>query len=446
MKIFQLYGELSSKRATKDHRRVLELGIALVNTIPDDPSIRLAVADSLVELGKKDEAARVYKAVVWHCSKAGFPLAAVAAAKLLGNLEPGMIEDALEVIVGLYSKNSDRIGPPGLPFRPTQGPERNLEIQAVPNNVLSMDELVQMAAETCESTEGTMPYPEKLPAIPMFSRLDEDVFLEILDTMQVTKAAKGECVIEQGEPGDSLFLVADGRLEAVKTTDRGERIRLGVLNEGSVFGEMSVITNEPRTASVVVSRDSLLLKITRDKLVSMADKAEPVALALEGFRRERLVYNLMSISPLFMPLDREERFSLLEQFGTYEIKAGTALLEQGKPGRGLYLVLHGECEVTKDHEKVATLKEGDVFGEISLIKETPANATVATGKDSVILFLAREAFSRVKETHPEISSVLDQLAEQRVRGEMPPRLPAGAGEPVEDTKESEEPDEHKILV
>ena len=353
MKINEAYEALSTTRGAGDHRRVLELGIALVNAAPDDPSVRLAVASSLNALGNSQEAAKVYNAMVWHCAKAGFPLASVAAAKLAEEIEPGGLDDALGVIASLYSKGSDRIGPPALPSRPSPGPDRGADVGKVPSGALAIPELIELAAEMCESFDGASPYPEELPSIPMLSRLDEDTLLQVLTAVKVLQAGRDEVVIRQGDPGDSLFLVADGRLRVYKDTDQGERIPLAALNEGSVFGEMSLITGEPRSASVVVARDAILLELTRDRLVEMAEKAAPMAEALEAFRRERLVYNLMSVSPLFRPLGSNERFSLLQQFGTYEIKSGTTLLEEGSPGEGLYIVLHGECVVSKDGNEVA---------------------------------------------------------------------------------------------
>ena len=86
---------------------------------------------------------------------------------------------------------------------------------------------------------------------------------------------------------------------------------------------------------------------------------------------------------------------------------------------------------------LATLKPGDVFGEISLIEDSPATATVTAARAGTVLFLARDVFARLVEAFPEIREYVSQLGEERL---MDTRLLLEAG------ADEEEIDLSEILV
>ena len=81
--------------------------------------------------------------------------------------------------------------------------------------------------------------------------------------------------------------------------------------------------------------------------------------------------------------------------------------------------LTGEVEIVKrdvtgTDVPVATLKSGEVFGEIALLRGTPATATVTAARQSTVLFLGRDYFERLVEAVPEIRQYFEQLTEDRL--------------------------------
>ncbi|MBC7172860.1 MAG: cyclic nucleotide-binding domain-containing protein, partial [Polyangiaceae bacterium] len=87
-------------------------------------------------------------------------------------------------------------------------------------------------------------------------------------------------------------------------------------------------------------------------------------------------------------------------------------------GQGLYVLASGEADVWKRdrHEKVllATLRTGDVFGEISLVRDEPTTATVTAATQCTVLFLAKELFQRLAAAIPEIGAYVEELGDERV--------------------------------
>jgi CRP-like cAMP-binding protein len=92
----------------------------------------------------------------------------------------------------------------------------------------------------------------------MFSLLSDEERAELLKAARVVACAAGEAVVRQGAEGGSLFIIRRGDL-SVKLA--GAEGRVAHLHAGDVFGEMSLLTGEPRNATVVAETDSELLEL-----------------------------------------------------------------------------------------------------------------------------------------------------------------------------------------
>src|SRR5687768_11687033 len=148
-------------------RAAVQAFAGVVEAVPGNLRARFRVADALLNTGRRDLAVDVYKAIAWHAIKAGHPLLGLVATKMVLLLEPAY-EDVLLVLAELYSKDSDRVD------SLFDGPEL-VAIGDEPAKLVDKegDELLVLAAKRASSTDGTLPYPQHLPAIPLFSFLDE---------------------------------------------------------------------------------------------------------------------------------------------------------------------------------------------------------------------------------------------------------------------------------
>jgi CRP-like cAMP-binding protein len=108
----------------------------------------------------------------------------------------------------------------------------------------------------------------------------------------------------------------------------------------------------------------------------------------------------------------------MRRFSQHDVAAGTPRIQEGEDGRGLFVVLSGEVEVSKRNPSgsimlLATLRTGDVFGEMSLIEGGPTTATVTAARPSIVLFPGRESVVRMIVGVPEIKDYLEELAADR---------------------------------
>src|SRR5262249_2802678 len=133
----------------------------------------------------------------------------------------------------------------------------------------------------------------------------------------------------------------------------------------------------------------------------------PAALeVLLRFLRDRLIATLIGTSPLFLPFAGPERRDLANRFQFLEIEAGARVIDQGKTSDGLYVLLCGAAEVSRNDKgarrQLAVLGRGDLFGEISVLTGEPAIATVSARVKCLALKMPVRDFREVIMTHPHV--------------------------------------------
>jgi CRP-like cAMP-binding protein len=267
-----------------------------------------------------------------------------------------------------------------------------------------------------EDFQGESKTPAGLPKIPLFSDLSADAFIELFDRCPLLRFGPEERIIDQGSVGDSFFVICAGAVRVLRQDESGQQKELAVLQEGAFFGEMALLSGAPRTASVVShAEETQLLEISATVLAQLSHRHPPVAAALKKFCRQRLLANVMHSSPLFKPFERKDRKDLVERFRARDVKKDDLIIKEGVPADGLYVVLSGEVEVRKGKTRLATLREGEVFGEMSLLQKSPATASVSAVKRTSLLRLPREAFDQIILTHPQVLQLVSELSESRAR-------------------------------
>ncbi len=396
--------------------------VGVVEACPGHLKARFRVADALLNIGRRDLALSVYRAISWHSIKAGHPLMGLVTAKMVTLLDPAA-DDVLALLAELYSSDSDRVdalyeGPPLLVL----GDEPATALASENDNDAAPASVLQEAARRAGAVDGSLPYPLYLPPIPLFSHLDEDAFVAVLGKLRLRRFADEEVIIRQGERGDSFFMIADGSVLVKRDIDDDDGgVTLAHLHRGAVFGELTLISDEPRHANVVARGDVDVLELRRADLIVAAAQLENISMALKLFTRERFLRNLTATHSFFQGLSRDDRHRVMESFRVVTFKAGDVFIDEGQRGPGLFVLLGGAANVAKrqgkDGERIhlATLRGGDLCGEMSMINDAPTNATVTADADLEALFLGRDEFKSVVAEHPELMKYLAGLTDERLR-------------------------------
>ncbi|HKP60546.1 MAG TPA: cyclic nucleotide-binding domain-containing protein [Polyangiales bacterium] len=421
----------------------------IVELQPGNLDARLRVGDALIALGELQRGAVVYTALARHAALAGYPLRALVALKILSSIEP-RLGVLLADIARMYARDSDRLGRSVRRALPSSS-------QALPAGFTPELRLVDpssLAAYAeriaCDYTTSELVYPERLMPIPLLSLFATEEFGTLLSALRLLRARPETVILREGDPGTSFYVLARGSVD-VRAQRSGRETALAKLAEGSIFGEMALLSAAPRTASVLAHDDCDLLEFDCSELSHATSTLQSLGQTLEGFARERLINNVFATSALFKPLDGKQRMDLMRRFVSVDAAPGESLIREGDPGRGLFVVLRGEVVVTRAEGdtslegvdlsrsdvpvpgELARLGPSEVFGEIALLNQEPATATVRAARPgTTVLFLSRDYFERLITAVPELRAYFERLSEDRLMDQRISRMALEAYEEPEE--------------
>jgi hypothetical protein len=130
-----------------------------------------------------------------------------------------------------------------------------------------IDSLIDsIISDVGSSAKGEQPTEDEPPThIPLFSDLTTPEFIDVAILLVRRVAKVGEPIVREGAPGDSMFIISTGEVRA--TVEReGRQVAVATLRDGDFFGEMAVLSGEPRTASVTAVKNTELLELSRENL------------------------------------------------------------------------------------------------------------------------------------------------------------------------------------
>jgi cAMP-dependent protein kinase regulator len=379
--------------------KALEAYQQILKEDPSDLTAQLKCGDILRKLNRGGEAIACYTQVARVYAEEGLLLKAIAACKLILEIDDNHTETQ-KFLADLYAKKTGR----------SASATAQVVAKAAPEVAEVSDEDIIVDAEEVAQ-------PLELPTIPLFSDLPKNAFIQLMEQMKMRSVLPEEAIIREGEVDDSMFIISSGRVKITKTSEAGTEIVLARLSDGAFFGEIALLSESPRTASVIAEEETLLFQVSRDILAQVVKNFPSVANILLKFYRQRLLSNLMATSAIFRPLDTDQRKTLIEKFKSREVPANEKLLEEGQAGDGLYMLLSGRAEVSKkvDNQRkvLAHLKTGDVFGEMSLLSDQPVTATIKTLRKSIVLKLPKRTFTEIVATHPQLLAKVTEISQER---------------------------------
>ena len=397
----------------------LRIAIAIVESDGLQLSAVALLTRLLLASGKKKSVAGAAARLVDAYVRRG-DLAAATAAAVLVDRAGGDAVAARSTIAAAFGKGSARVkdvspAPPPLPATPDV--DGSLA-------TLAGDALLAMGEQTLAAfRDAEDPVPHgPVPALPLFSALEPRALERLLAALTVRDLATDELAIRQGEEGREAFVVVRGvlraeRAAAVGAEDAAPTV-LAALGPGAIFGEMALVSDAPRAASVIAQEPTTLLVVSREALETLAATAPVIGQELGAFCRARMIANLVRTSALLPSIPASDRAEVIARFDARTFREGEVLSEEGSEPSGLFLIASGGVRVAArdpggDDVVVADLGPGDVVGEISIVLRRPATATVTASYPTVALELSREKFHDAIRAHPAVLTELYQLATTR---------------------------------
>jgi CRP/FNR family transcriptional regulator, cyclic AMP receptor protein len=160
------------------------------------------------------------------------------------------------------------------------------------------------------------PEADLLKEVPLFELLDDHERAELAAQLEVVRFAGGEAVFNYGEPGDAIYVISAGEVEVFFKNDTGERMVLEVATRGDFFGELSMLDNGTRTASVVATQETSALRLDRaglEKFLHLRPLAAMDMLAAMGRRQRATVERLRHTATRNVNEEMEDKRTLVQK-------------------------------------------------------------------------------------------------------------------------------------
>lgn len=197
----------------------------------------------------------------------------------------------------------------------------------------------------------------------IFTSLSSENRSVVISQMKHYSMLGKEVVFEQGCPGNLFFVVCTGKLEVTVNSKR-----VNILGPGDSFGELALLHDSPRSASVA----------TLEKVSMWGLDRKSFRMAVESVNAQNYKENQHFIEsvPLFSILTNMQKDSLVGSLSTLKFRPNDVIVNEGDPGDLFYIIKEGTVNCVKKGQKIREMGKGEFFGEQALLYNTQRTATV----------------------------------------------------------------------
>lgn len=261
------FSDLDKYLANREYDKALDAVAEELKKNPQQFNLLLRQAEILGMAGDRGRAIAVYREVAERYAKDGFYAKAIALYNKMLRLDPNL-EDVNSELARLIEE--ERRGKEGsfVPAGELPAPRRY--------------EAPQEAATEDEAQEF-----KELQASALFSSFREPALERILSSTSLRSYQEGDIIVTEGEEGSSLFLIVTGEVKVFTRGERGEHLPLAELGPGDFFGEVSLLTGKPRTATITAKSPVTAIELHKRSIDEIAAEHPEVNEVLEEFYERR---------------------------------------------------------------------------------------------------------------------------------------------------------------
>lgn len=232
--------------------------------LAEDPTsihLRQRLADVLERDGQKRRAVEVLEGLVQEYSQEGFLTKAIAVVKKVQRIDPEQsdAEHMLDTLMKMKHKNAPVFTPPPIPAPAAAASPKPATVDddhaVLKTSTLLLSELwFDAAADQRKDFNWS----------PLFRDFSKSELAALIGGLRLLVKQPGSIIFTEGEPGNSLFVLANGRARIYNRDATGHNDQVAVLLEGEIFGFPSVLAGAPRTATVTAINECELLELEKN--------------------------------------------------------------------------------------------------------------------------------------------------------------------------------------
>jgi HlyB family type I secretion system ABC transporter len=253
-----------------------------------------------------------------------------------------------------------------------------------------------------------------LDELPAFRAMPEDVRRLVADACELVAYDFGNVIVHEGDDADAFYILVSGTARVVKHAGGADEVSLNLLRRGDSFGEIGLLHESSRVATVRASGPVRALRLDRGVFRALTRRHPDVRAEFERLARIRTAQNLLRLYSTFGALPDEDIEKLATELEPVEVAEHDVVIREGDAPGPMYLVDEGRLHtfVVKDGtaEDIEYLRKGDVFGEGSILLDAPRAATVEALTACRLLALPRERARALLDEIPAFRARLEERA------------------------------------
>jgi cGMP-dependent protein kinase 2 len=235
--------------------------------------------------------------------------------------------------------------------------------------------------------------------VSIFHELSPLQLRELLLDSKVRAFAPGDVVFTRNEPGSSMFAIVEGAV-AVEVNPTDASITVPIM-QGSIFGEVGLISGRPRGSTVRASEKLVVLELSRTAALKLIATVPSAARAVNRIAIERQLLQMFGSG-----LTPADVAPLVEAAEVKEVRAGARVIEEGADDKDVYVIRRGSMVVEKDIGGkpvfLSYLPAGSYFGEMAVIDGSRRTATVKAAIKSEVVRIPGDLFNALLDAKPAL--------------------------------------------
>lgn len=255
-----------------------------------------------------------------------------------------------------------------------------------------------------------------LDRVSLFISATYDDLRPIAAMLEPRQYAAGETIIRQGEPGKEFFIIESGKVQIWQQREGMEAEQVNALGAGQYFGEVALVTDAPRNATVIAETPSVLLTLERDDFDTLVKHHLAFAKNIKTNIHSKWILRNM---PILDELDAMDLNYLANMLKTETFKAGGKVITQGDIADKFYIVQSGELRIYQEANgrtiELDRHSPGDYFGEIALLNKSPRTANVIAVTDVELLSLEADKFQNLLGDFSRMKQSVEKTGSRRLQ-------------------------------
>uniref|UniRef100_A0A8C4X120 cAMP-dependent protein kinase type II regulatory subunit n=1 Tax=Eptatretus burgeri TaxID=7764 RepID=A0A8C4X120_EPTBU len=232
--------------------------------------------------------------------------------------------------------------------------------------------------------------------ILLFKNVDEEQLSQVLDAMFEKTVENGEHVIDQGDDGDNFYVIERGTFDIFVVINNESCLVGSYDNQGS-FGELALMYNTPRAATIVATSEGSLWGLDRETFRRIIVK--------NTAKKRQMYESFIETVPLLKSLDLSERIKVVDVIESRTYQDGERIIAQGDKADCLFIVECGDVRIAMRRKSMVEMEGGEVeitrcgrgqyFGELALVTNKPRAASAYAVGEVKCAVMDVKAFERL---------------------------------------------------